>query len=52
MAVAKEEEKLSGSPFIRWVTDGTRNITPTRARIMLGSLVFMSLCSSCYYEFA
>jgi hypothetical protein len=46
MPVAKEGE-FRGSPFIRCVTDGTRNITPTSARTMVPSLIFMNLCSAC-----
>jgi len=42
MAVAKEGEKLSGSRFIRFITDGMRNITPASARMILESFVFIN----------
>ena len=43
MPVDKEGEGR-GSPFIRCITDGMRNITPTSARTMLPGLIFMNLC--------
>jgi hypothetical protein len=41
IAVAKEGDQLSGSPFTRCFTDGTRNSTPPSASRMVTSLAFM-----------